>query len=147
MMREGLEAITATGSGVGLQDFLCVMAQACGSSGEPREGLYLLERGIRIAEAGAKYRLPELLRVKGELLLRIDPGEDAAEDWFQQAMTMAREQGTKTLLLRAAVSLGRRYLEFGSVQKTRDLLSPIYEAFPEGFDTRDLIEAKGLLDR
>ena len=101
-MREALAAITATGAAVGLQDYLCVLAQACGECGEASEGLDLLERALSIAEAGAKYRLPELLRTKGELLLRQNPRDDTAESWFQRAVTMARDEGTKSLELRAA---------------------------------------------
>ena len=47
-MREGLAAITATGAAVGLQHYLCVLAQACGECGEASEGLDLLERGLSI---------------------------------------------------------------------------------------------------
>jgi predicted ATPase len=34
----------------------------------------------------------------------------------------------------------------GKVQQARELLAPVYGWFTEGFDTRDLREAKTLLD-
>jgi hypothetical protein len=34
----------------------------------------------------------------------------------------------------------------GKVKQARELLAPVYGWFTEGFDTRDLKEAKGLLD-
>ena len=146
-MREALAAITATGAEVGLQEYLCVIAQACGDCGETREGLDLLERGLRVAEAGAKYRLPELFRTKGELLLRQHPQDIAAEGWFRRAVTMARDEGTKSLELRAAISLARLHCARGSDREARDLLEPVYAWFTEGLDTRDLLGAKELLDR
>jgi len=47
--------------------------------------------------------------------------------------------------LRAAMSLARLWRDQGNVQHARELLAPVYEWFTEGFDTRDLKEAKALL--
>ena len=59
---------------------------------------------------------------------------------------MAREQGAKSLELRAATSLARLWRNQGKHTEARDLLAPIYGWFTEGFDTRDLKEAKALLE-
>ena len=48
--------------------------------------------------------------------------------------------------LRAAMSLARLWREQGKVQQARELLAPVYSWFTEGFDTRDLKEAKKLLE-
>jgi predicted ATPase len=87
------------------------------------------------------------LRVKGELLLRRDPRDDAAESWFRQAVTTARDEGTKSLELRAALSLARLYRAQGRDGEAREVLSPVYAWFTEGLDTRDLVDAKELLDQ
>jgi predicted ATPase len=145
-MREALAAITATGGGVALQHYLCILART-GEEREASEGLDLLERALCIAEAGAKLLLPELLRTKGELLLRLNPRDAAAEHWFQLAATTARDQEAKSLELRAALSLAQLYSAQKRPGKSRDVLSPIYAWFTEGFDTPDLIDAKALLDR
>jgi predicted ATPase len=50
------------------------------------------------------------------------------------------------LELRAATSLARLWAEQGDGQKARDLLTPIYNGFTEGFETADLKEAKALLE-
>jgi predicted ATPase len=59
---------------------------------------------------------------------------------------MAREQGAKSFELRAATSLARLWRDQGKHTEARDLLAPIYGWFTEGFDTRDLKEAKALLE-
>ena len=59
----------------------------------------------------------------------------------------ARDKSTKSLELRAALSLARLYRAHAREREARDVLSPVYAWFTEGFSTRDLIEAKGLLDQ
>ena len=46
----------------------------------------------------------------------------------------------------AAMSLARLWRDQGKLQQARELLAPVYGWFTEGFDTRDLKEAKALLD-
>ena len=58
---------------------------------------------------------------------------------------MAREQGAKSFELRAATSLARLWRDQGKHTEAHDLLAPVYGWFTEGFDTRDLKEAKAFL--
>ena len=55
----------------------------------------------------------------------------------------ARYEGPRGL---AATSLARLWRDQGKVQQARELLAPIYGWFTEGFDTRDLKEAKASLE-
>jgi predicted ATPase len=48
--------------------------------------------------------------------------------------------------LSARKSLARLWRDEGKVQQARELLAPVYGWFTEGFDTRDLKDAKALLD-
>ena len=90
---------------------------------------------------------PELLRLKGELLIALDPGAKAgAEVAFCQAIDIAQRQSSKSWELRAATSMARLWRDQGKRDEARELLAPIYGWFTEGFDTRDLKEAKKLLD-
>jgi predicted ATPase len=59
---------------------------------------------------------------------------------------VAREQEAKSLELRAATSMARLWRDQGKRDEARDLLAPVYGWFTEGFDTRDLKEARALLD-
>ena len=84
-------------------------------------------------------------RVRGELFLSMHD-DGAAEASFRKAINVAQHQSAKTWELRAAMSLARLWRDQGKVQQARELLAPVYGWFTEGFDTRDLKEAKALLD-
>ena len=59
---------------------------------------------------------------------------------------IARKQQAKSWELRAAMSLARLWCDQGKKQQARELLAPVYGWFTEALDTRDLKEAKVLLD-
>ncbi len=61
-------------------------------------------------------------------------------------METARELGAKSFELRAATSLARLWQHQGRRAEARQLLAEIYNWFTEGFDTKDLQEAKELLE-
>jgi predicted ATPase len=61
------------------------------------------------------------------------------------ALAVARQQQAKSWELRASISLARLWRAQGKAQQARDLLAPVYGWFTEGFDTRDLKEAKALV--
>jgi predicted ATPase len=69
-----------------------------------------------------------------------------AETYFERALDVARQQQAKSWELRASISLARLWRDQGKVQQACELLAPVYEWFTEGFGTRDLKEAKALLD-
>lgn len=89
--------------------------------------------------------MPELLRVKGELLLREAAVEDA-EDHFRRALEDARGQEVPGWELRAATSLARLWHGQRRTRQARTLLLPVYRRFTEGLKTADLVSAKTLLD-
>jgi predicted ATPase len=72
--------------------------------------------------------------------------DGAAEASFREAISVAQHQSAKTWELRAAMSMARLWRDQGKRDEARDLLAPVYGWFTEGFDTRDLKEAKALLD-
>ena len=69
-----------------------------------------------------------------------------AEAYFERALAVARQQQAKSWELRAAMSLARLWRDQGKVRQAREHLAPVYGWFTEGFDTRDLKDAKALLD-
>ena len=74
------------------------------------------------------------------------PDVAKAKVYFERALTVARQQQAKSWELRASMSLARLWRDQGKVQEARELLAPVYGWFTEGFDTRDLKEAKTLLE-
>jgi class 3 adenylate cyclase/predicted ATPase len=89
----------------------------------------------------------EVNRITGEVAVR-SPGSEAtkATAYFERALAVARAQQAKSWELRAAMSLARLWRDQGKQDEARDLLAPVYGWFSEGFETRDLKEAKALLD-
>lgn len=71
---------------------------------------------------------------------------EEAEECFQRAIAIARQQEAKSLELRAVLSLSRLWQQQGKPKDARHLLADIYDWFTEGFDTPDLKEAKALLE-
>jgi predicted ATPase len=88
----------------------------------------------------------EVNRIAGEIgLLSPEPDIEKAEAYFERALAVAREQQAKSWELRAAMSMARQWRDQGRRGKACDLLAPVYGWFTEGFDTKDLQEAKSLL--
>lgn len=128
--------------------YLALLAEAHGIQGEPEEGLTVLTEALTLTDTtGARWYECECYRLKGELLLQLSSDNQAeAENCFQHAMTVAQNQQTKSLELRAATSLARLWQSQGKRQEAYDLLALVYHWFTEGFDTADLKDAKALLD-
>ena len=74
------------------------------------------------------------------------PGRIRSSGMNLRALSVARQQQAKSWELRAAMSLARLWRDQGKVSEARELLAPVYGWFTEGFDTRDLKEAKALLE-
>ena len=86
-------------------------------------------------------------RIAGEIaLLSPEPDAAKAEAYFNHALTVARAQEARSWELRAAMSMARLWRDQGKPQQALELLAPVYGWFTQGFDTRDLKEAKALLD-
>jgi predicted ATPase len=87
-------------------------------------------------------------RIAGEVALKsLAPDTEKAEKYFERALGVARQQQAKSWELRAAMSMARLWRDQGRPQQARELLAPVYAWFTEGFDTRDLKEAKALLEK
>lgn len=147
-MHQGLAALQATGTGLGMPRFLAQLCQAYGQVGQVKEGLHLLAQALAMVEnTGERSFEAELHRLHGELLLRqAVPEAPAAEACFLRALDVARRQQAKSLELRAALSLGPLWQRQGRRDEARKLLAEVYGWFREGFDTADLCEARALLE-
>jgi DNA-binding NtrC family response regulator/predicted ATPase len=147
-IRRGLAAYRETGSELGRPYFLGLLAEAHARAGESKEALAVLVEAITVGDEQHEHVWDaELYRQKGELLLA-EPVRDAreAEACFREAIAVARRQCTKSWELRVALSLGRllvRQCRQGEAHRTLD---DVYRWFSEGFDTRDLTDARTFLE-
>jgi len=147
-MHQGLAAWGATGAEVVRPYVLGLLAEAHAKVGQQEAGLTLLAEALAVVnDTGERRWEPELYRLKGELLLQQATSDvPQAEACFQQALAVARRQQAKSWELRVAMSLARLWQQQGKRAEARELLTPVYGWFTEGFDTADLQEARALLE-
>ena len=128
---------------------LAFIATARARAGRWEEALQQADEGIALADATPEcFYAAELWRVKGELLLGTAPTakrEKAARECFQRALEIARGQAALSLELRSAMSLARVEMRQSTAHEDRERLRSLYASFTEGFDTRDLRDARALL--
>jgi DNA-binding winged helix-turn-helix (wHTH) protein/predicted ATPase len=142
-IRHGLAVHEATGARLARPHFLALLTDALGRAQQTDEAIRVADDALELSLSRREERyLAELYRLKGELLL----GSTGAEDCFNEAIKVARRQKAKSWELRASMSLARLYKEQRKAGLAFSLLSEIYNSFTEGFDTKDLLEAKALLD-
>jgi predicted ATPase len=150
-MRHAMAAFRAAGAELERQYWLALLSEVYAKMERPQQGRHALaEARAIVAKTGERFWEAELHRLEGELaLLSTRPRQELslleAESSFHQALEVARRQEAKSLELRAATSLARLWQQQGKKMEARQLLAEIYHWFTEGFDTKDLQEAKVLL--
>jgi class 3 adenylate cyclase/tetratricopeptide (TPR) repeat protein len=125
-----------------------VLAEAMVMLGDIDDALQLIDEQIeQVERPGWEERLhyAEILRLKGWMLTLKDDLKGAEQNYLA-SLDWAREQKAKSWELRTSTSLARLWQSQGENKEAHDLLAPVYEWFTEGFDTRDLKEAKALLE-
>ena len=123
------------------------LAEAMALTGDLNDSLQLIEEQIiQIERAGWDERLcyAEILRLKG-WLLSLKGDVEGAERNFLASLDWARRQHAKMWELRTSASLARLWQSQGKRQDAYALLAPVYAWFTEGFDAKDLLDAKTLL--
>jgi predicted ATPase len=127
---------------------LSYLAKAYADLGQFDDAWRCIEEAVtHIETTKERWWEAEVNRIAGEIALQ-SPERDTskAEDYFERALAFARQQQAKSWELRASMSLARLWRDQGKPRQARELLAPVYGWFTEGFDTRDLKEAKVLLE-
>jgi predicted ATPase len=147
-LTSAIDQLTATRSTVLKPWYLAQLAKTHAELGQFKEAWRCItEATTTIEVTKERWNEAELNRVAGEIALKSPERDTAkAEMYFERAIEIARQQQAKSWELRAAMSLARLWRSQGKVQQARELLAPVYGWFTEGFDTRDLKEAKALLE-
>jgi predicted ATPase/DNA-binding winged helix-turn-helix (wHTH) protein len=128
-------------------DFKISLVQGLVATGEYGEGLALADEMIaRVQASGDLVRMPEVLRIKGSLLLSLPQRRPQdAETCFVQSLDWSRRQGARSWELRTAVDLSALWADQGKRKRAQGLLQPIFGQFGEDLDTADLKAARHLL--
>jgi predicted ATPase len=167
-IQQGIAAFRATGAELYRPYFLALLAAAHEKAAQGEQGLAVLVEALAAVDnTGEQFYEAELYRLKGALSLKSSQiktsqgrpeatntqplalnlqTEAEAEACFLKAIEIARKQQAKSVELRAVMSLSRLWQQQGKKEEAHQLLADIYGCFSEGFDTKDLHEAKVLLD-
>jgi predicted ATPase len=146
LLDKGLAAVRGTGAVMLTSHTLTLIGHAHAMLRRPMEGLRHLAEAAEIIEAtDERFWEPKLHRIRGELLAGTSE-RAAAERAYHSSLAVARKQSARLEELRAATSLARLWRDQGKRDEARELLAPVYGWFTEGFGTRDLKEAKALLE-
>jgi class 3 adenylate cyclase/predicted ATPase len=144
----GLTAMRSTGTTMWMPLWLSSLARANAEIGQFDDARRCIGEAMAAVEtAKERWCEAEVNRIAGEIaLLSPEPDAARAEEYFERALAVARAQQAKSWELLAAMSMARLWRDQGRRDEARDLLAPLYGWFTEGFDSRDLKEAKALLD-
>jgi DNA-binding winged helix-turn-helix (wHTH) protein len=146
-LRAGLAGYLATGAELDHPYYLGLLGEALAATGAgPADGLAVVEEAIELVGTDRPfYYLPELHRLRGDLLARDGRRAAEAAEAYELAMEIAAAHGNRSPELRAATRLCRlpaRSRPAGALDRLRRL----HDRFEEGFGTPDLVAARAVLD-
>ena len=144
LIRQGVAGSVEAGVRLTITDKLTGLAEAQALDGKTDDALITIEDAPRANPEELVFRA-NILICRGELRLRLGQSELAEAD-FREAIALAQKISAKAWELRATTSLARLLAKQGRRDEARAMLGEIYGWFTEGFDTRDLKDAKALLD-
>jgi class 3 adenylate cyclase/predicted ATPase len=146
LLREGLRLWAQTGSRIFRPICLAFLAEAYAADDKPDLAHRTFEEALRIAsETGERWAEPEIHRLFGDLLTRRGPSAAAIAS-YEQAIAVARAQGSRSFELRATTSLARVLFDQGRHAGAHERLLSIFRFFDVRYGAPDLADAKALLD-
>jgi tetratricopeptide (TPR) repeat protein len=140
-----LEMLRGAGANLSMDYPYRNIAEAYLQTGHPKDAHEWLDRGFDLVEKHhERGKESEFLRLKGVVALA-SGDEKGAEDCYQKAVDVARQQQAKSWELRAVISFAELRRRQSRSSEGRQMLEAVYSFFTEGFDTSDLLRAKKLL--
>jgi len=145
---KGLKDLETIGSACGKSYWLGLLADVCGTLGMYKEGIEVIDEALEFVEiSGEHWTEADLYRIRGELTIGISSDNyEESESYFRKALLVAESLGARSLELRATTSLCRSLQKRGEKEKARQMLAKTYGWFKEGLDTKDLRDARALLE-
>ncbi len=146
-IHKGLDDFRETGAGLRLPYYLSLFAEVEGHAGQPEKALVTVDQALQKSNInGEKWHNADLFRLRAQLLLQMDSGKtNDAEAAFQEALSIAREQGCKARELQISIELGRLWHSHGKQREARDLIADICGHFPNSVDSLWVKNAQALL--
>ena len=144
------DTVTGAGSPASYPEVLGTLAEALAGLGQLTAALDTVHEAIAAADrqqSSQRWYLPELLRIKADVLIR--QGSDGfalAEDCYDRAASLAREQGALFWELRIALGLAQWRVRQGRGNEARTVLAPVYDQFTEGFAAANMRASRAMLD-
>jgi tetratricopeptide (TPR) repeat protein len=144
-LREALELMQIEQYNVIRTTLMGALADGLRKVGRLREALAMVDDAIaRSTDTCAEFDVPELLRIKAQILAAQD--HKAARSCLKDSIAKAQSQHALSLELRSAMTLAGLLRREGKLAEARRCLASVFELFTEGFETADLKVARGLLE-
>jgi class 3 adenylate cyclase/tetratricopeptide (TPR) repeat protein len=146
-LTKGVAEYLATGTHSSLGQYLSILAKGYAGMGNMEKAFSTIEDAFGAAREELML-LPDLHRVRGNLLAQRATGNDLAEaeNSYREAIALSQKFESLAYELRAVTRLGHLLRSRGRVSEALALIEPVYGKFTEGFDTTDLRKARTLLD-
>jgi hypothetical protein len=147
-IREGIEKARRSNLGYMRGFMLGWLAEIQAETGDPESGLSTIDAALKeVNDVAGHAWEAELRRLRGDIVLMMRPSAIVeAGPCYDDAIAIARHQCAHSLQLRAAMSQARLLRGQGRAEEAGRQLASIFDWFTEGLDTRDLTEARALLD-
>jgi len=148
-LRQALETYVELGNKSGASSFYGMLAELEAMTGAYDEALRQIDQGLAMAdETEEHFTDPYLHRLRGECLLKREPGNSGpAEEAFQTAIEIAKQQGARSFELRAALALAKLYQSTARAAEARAVLAPALEGFSPTPEMPEVAEAISLIER
>lgn len=147
ILRDALRDLAEVGMRMRYPAHLGNFAEGLAAHGEIEAARVAIDDAIALSASTAEvWCMPELLRIKGDVLACVEATRAAAEERYLQALEWARRQGALSWELRAAISLAGFWHRSGRDEQAEGLLSSVYGRFSEGLGTRDVQKARWFLE-
>jgi len=148
---ELMEAEYPRASAVGpfFRYYAALLAEARAKFGKFSEALTVLRSALdTVSEPGIGVFVPELYRLQGLYLLRLDShNQEEAMRSLQMAVDIAKQQNAVLLQLKAAISMAQAARSISQPKRGLQPLRDLCANLPDGFDAPQLAEAKRLLSK
>jgi predicted ATPase len=147
-LRQTLMAYVAQGNRGRTASLHGLLAELEATKRGPDSALALIDQGLSIAEeTGEHVTDPYLYRLRGEILLKRDPANPGpAEEAFQTAIAIAKEQGARSYELLASLSLAKLYQSTARPVDAHAVIAPALDGFSPTSEMPEIAEAQTLLE-